>query len=69
VLLNWSIGFQRGTKPSDIPVEQPTKFKPVPNATTARAIGETIGDDLAGDAEGPAAGHFPYGMGLPASKV
>jgi putative ABC transport system substrate-binding protein len=32
----------RGTKPGDIPVEQPTKFDLVLNVTTAKAIGLTI---------------------------
>jgi putative tryptophan/tyrosine transport system substrate-binding protein len=32
----------RGAKPGDIPVEQATKFEPVINLTTAKALGLTI---------------------------
>ena len=32
----------RGTKPGDIPIEQPTKFDLVVNLTTAKAIGLRI---------------------------
>ena len=32
----------RGTKPADIPIEQPTKFDLVLNLTTAKVLGLTI---------------------------
>ena len=36
----------RGTKASDIPVEQPTKFELVINFTTAKALGLTISESF-----------------------